>query len=1130
MRAITIGLVLLIALHNSNVYGKQSFQAKIPNGGRVPGHPALGHKSATSGNSLNNFGRDYERYDGRWTTAFCNADSDGDGQSNGLELGDPNCVWTRGATPQRLTLISDPSDSSSRTTASPTYTDPLATPSPPITSVPPLGPSQTQSVLGQSAGLITVLANRFSIGWNVLSSAAGHGFEQQQSSTGTAILETTLVMRGDYYGGYGVAASKMTGPFVACYVTGTGSASCKDMLCDSGFTVTERSPQVSTVVSATKNSTHSVVVVRTPASALTVVNGATQRVIFAVGPWDKASNTPLQHASSRDYTTARINFYSGSGTAPPVPTTPSPPTTPATPSPPLTPAQSLPAVSQSSGLISVLPNRFSIGWTVLSSAASHGFDQQQSSIGTAILETTLVMRGDYYGGYGVAASKMTGPFVACYVTGTGSASCKDMLCDSGYTVTERSPQVSTVVSATKNSTHAVVVVRTPTSALTVVNGAAQRVIFAVGSWDAGANVPLEHDSSSDYTTGQINFYSGSATVQAKKSRLDWLALGLGALGAFLLTLLAAIVNALGFVPTRRQRTVIWSLTAFSIAALIVMVWGISFAGYQRDGASSPVGRAFGNCVTYIFFLLMWPTTKHVGPVHVLGLAYEKVLIVHICLGVVVLVFMTVHFGVIWDSYARDGGQAAARDQILKWEWSRDEPRSNLAGVLSWLFLVLMVLPALLIRRKAYSVFRVTHLLFVLVLVFGALHHAPMAILLSPPLLVYIIDMLVRFATQYLTRPQIHSAVVHCEYSSIGCPTFTSPLVRPVVSPKHLNTSASGSAGEPVYPLGARGNLPPISPCAPSPRVTVVSSTAGEPLLIELDIRVSSFTLRPGQYAFLGFQGVLAPNLHPFSIARFIPNAGSASPVITRRGSAATKDNATALSGPGIIKFFIQPTSPLGWTTRLAKLIQSGETLGNVTFMGPYGRLQVPLEGNRRIFLVAGGVGITPMMSTLQYCVSRIVSGDASLSELESITLIWVVRHHQVLHTIRPHLEEMVEPLLGCAWRGKVQILVHQTGRDPRDRTTNPVRNGIEGTTEMRKVMSGPLGVPSPAADRGSNVWLVEGRPNFEQYFADHHTDLAKSNPSRSTVYACGSESLIDGVEAGLKPYPEIFLHTESFDF
>ena len=34
-----------------------------------------------------------------WGPALCNADSDGDGWSNAIELGDPDCVWTPGAAP-----------------------------------------------------------------------------------------------------------------------------------------------------------------------------------------------------------------------------------------------------------------------------------------------------------------------------------------------------------------------------------------------------------------------------------------------------------------------------------------------------------------------------------------------------------------------------------------------------------------------------------------------------------------------------------------------------------------------------------------------------------------------------------------------------------------------------------------------------------------------------------------------------------------------------------------------------------------------------------------------------------------------------------------------------------------------
>jgi hypothetical protein len=51
-----------------------------------------------------------------YTKTFCQTDTDGDGQSNGLEMGDPCCVWTVGAIPALTTGLSDPNDPNSKTT------------------------------------------------------------------------------------------------------------------------------------------------------------------------------------------------------------------------------------------------------------------------------------------------------------------------------------------------------------------------------------------------------------------------------------------------------------------------------------------------------------------------------------------------------------------------------------------------------------------------------------------------------------------------------------------------------------------------------------------------------------------------------------------------------------------------------------------------------------------------------------------------------------------------------------------------------------------------------------------------------------------------------------------------------
>lgn len=58
----------------------------------------LGHTSCAGGTpTLNPFGEALRAADFQWTTALCQADSDGDGQTNGQELGDPCCLWFTGA-------------------------------------------------------------------------------------------------------------------------------------------------------------------------------------------------------------------------------------------------------------------------------------------------------------------------------------------------------------------------------------------------------------------------------------------------------------------------------------------------------------------------------------------------------------------------------------------------------------------------------------------------------------------------------------------------------------------------------------------------------------------------------------------------------------------------------------------------------------------------------------------------------------------------------------------------------------------------------------------------------------------------------------------------------------------------
>lgn len=113
---VLVPLALLLGIYAAPTVGYPSYNGNVPNGNQVPpsaielGHPGGATKRYTS------FANAYVSSGRKWSLALCKGDADGDGQSNGLEMGDPCCTWTVGAQPLFLTGLSDPNHAESTTT------------------------------------------------------------------------------------------------------------------------------------------------------------------------------------------------------------------------------------------------------------------------------------------------------------------------------------------------------------------------------------------------------------------------------------------------------------------------------------------------------------------------------------------------------------------------------------------------------------------------------------------------------------------------------------------------------------------------------------------------------------------------------------------------------------------------------------------------------------------------------------------------------------------------------------------------------------------------------------------------------------------------------------------------------
>jgi dopamine beta-monooxygenase len=130
--------LVVVALLAATAAAYSTYQSKIPNGANVERNgaswPGVGHVASSGGGTRNPFGLAFAAAGHSWTSTLCNADTDGDGYTNGYELGDPSCTWTAGGTPTRTTGISHPgfADSIPSTTTVPPTTTTAATTAAPL--------------------------------------------------------------------------------------------------------------------------------------------------------------------------------------------------------------------------------------------------------------------------------------------------------------------------------------------------------------------------------------------------------------------------------------------------------------------------------------------------------------------------------------------------------------------------------------------------------------------------------------------------------------------------------------------------------------------------------------------------------------------------------------------------------------------------------------------------------------------------------------------------------------------------------------------------------------------------------------------------------------------------------------
>jgi len=238
----------------------------------------------------------------------------------------------------------------------------------------------------------------------------------------------------------------------------------------------------------------------------------------------------------------------------------------------------------------------------------------------------------------------------------------------------------------------------------------------------------------------------------------------------------------------------------------------------------------------------------------------------------------------------------------------------------------------------------------------------------------------------------------------------------------------------------------------------------------------NFAFSAGQYAFVNIPSITPLEWHPFTI--------SSSP------------------GENDLKFHIKNMGKDTWTARLARLYSCDRPFSPpiINIDGPYGSPPSVLK-YETLLLVAGGIGITPLISTLRHQYQLHKNDHPHSRHIKNIYLIWVVRDTLLLEMFRDVFDDI-------ASNSQNQSKFHISLRVTQRIYSKTYSASVTNTTPV-------LLDPQP----------IMGRPNLQQEF--DQVALA-ANGGSVLAMVCGPPVMVAEVQnAAFRNRFE--LHTETFE-
>ena len=516
---------------------------------------------------------------------------------------------------------------------------------------------------------------------------------------------------------------------------------------------------------------------------------------------------------------------------------------------------------------------------------------------------------------------------------------------------------------------------------------------------------------------------------------------------------------------------------------------------------------YGHLTAVHYALLLVPLSKNSVWGWLFQSSFERLVKWHRIAGRLAIVWNYIHLATMLSKYGR--GIAANNPNVLY-------------GTLALIFFSITAASGWEpVRRGYWKLFITVHLLFAPVGYVMAFLHTNIAIYFAAmPLGLVVLDYIFR----WVVRPSI---------------MYTTTLTE-----ARVLVDTEGPQGVLAGELHSHHNLLKVGEAIATHGG--IGSSVGQVVHLTLTVEGFKKDFEPGSYCFLQIPSVSLHEFHPFSISNY--------PV--------------AQNGSSRLTFHILDMGRDSFSSRLFHQIRTAHAgAGDVAGMtvrvdGPYGRLQVDLTRYKTIVLVAGGIGITPFLSIIEWAAEQEFACTVHLiwtSRVAASFTLWagtlLRRIHEGKCVPKFHLHLYTTAATAAARSGL------------RDRPASGGRRS-RGAMDVRPMPPPPqrrqyqqhqeeddddvaLGLPLSSTDLEAAPqvpWkpkLTAGRPNLPALFADlaheaRQVDLA-SLPSHHAavisrefghtvaVLACGPASLVAQAQSAARAH-NFHFHKEVFTF